>query len=108
MGALLQDDEESPFLAVNEDGRSPYVLICEHASRQLPKKLGSLGLPEAELHCHLDGSLRPRTVLELAEEQGVKLPTTHLGKLTRLLAPLGAELIAEGGRRHPPTSASAA
>jgi adenosine deaminase len=42
-------------------------------------------LPKAELHCHLDGSLRPRTVLELAEEQGVELPTTHLGKLTRLL-----------------------
>ena len=42
-------------------------------------------LPKAELHCHLDGSVRPRTVLELAQDQGVKLPTTHLGKLTRLL-----------------------
>jgi adenosine deaminase len=42
-------------------------------------------LPKAELHCHLDGSLRPRTVLELASEQGVELPTTHLGKLTTLL-----------------------
>jgi adenosine deaminase len=42
-------------------------------------------LPKAELHCHLDGSLRPRTVLALAKEQGVELPTTNLGELTRLL-----------------------
>lgn len=53
MGALLQDDEESPFLAVNEGGRSPYVLICEHASALLPKKLGTLGLPEPELRRHI-------------------------------------------------------
>ena len=42
-------------------------------------------LPKAEIHCHLDGCLRPRTVLELAEAQGVKLPTTNLAKLTKLL-----------------------
>lgn len=42
-------------------------------------------LPKAELHCHLDGSLRPRTVLELAHEQGVELPTNNLAQLTRLM-----------------------
>ncbi len=42
-------------------------------------------LPKTELHCHLDGSVRPKTVLELAEMQGVQLPTTHLGRLTRLM-----------------------
>ena len=31
-------------------------------------------LPKTELHCHLDGSLRLKTILELAEQQKVKLP----------------------------------
>lgn len=53
MGALLQQGEESPFIAVNEQGRSPFVLICEHASNTMPKTLGTLGLPEAELTRHI-------------------------------------------------------
>jgi adenosine deaminase len=31
-------------------------------------------LPKAELHCHLDGSLRPLSLLELCKEYGVPLP----------------------------------
>ena len=33
-------------------------------------------LPKTDLHCHLDGSLRLKTMLELADQQGVKLPPT--------------------------------
>jgi adenosine deaminase len=33
-----------------------------------------LGLPKAELHVHLDGSLRPETMLELATHAEVELP----------------------------------
>jgi adenosine deaminase len=42
-------------------------------------------LPKTDIHCHLDGCLRPRTMLELADAQGVKLPTRKLGELTRIL-----------------------
>jgi adenosine deaminase len=42
-------------------------------------------MPKPELHVHLDGSLRPTTLVELARDQRVKLPTTDLAELTRYL-----------------------
>ena len=42
-------------------------------------------LPKADLHCHLDGSLRISTILELAKNQGVQLPVQNEKDLEDLL-----------------------
>lgn len=65
MSALLEEDEESPFLAVNPEGRSPFVLICEHASRVMPRRLGKLGLPESELERHIAWDIGAEPVARL-------------------------------------------
>ena len=42
-------------------------------------------LPKTDLHCHLDGSLRLATVLDLAEQQKVKLPADTPEGLARAI-----------------------
>jgi adenosine deaminase len=42
-------------------------------------------LPKAELHVHLDGSLRPRTMIELAAAARVELPSRDPAELGRLM-----------------------
>lgn len=44
-------------------------------------------LPKTDLHCHLDGSLRLRSILAMAEEQKVKLPAHDADKLFKLIYP---------------------
>ena len=40
-------------------------------------------MPKVELHCHVEGSIRPSTVVDLAQRHGVALPTDDLDALFR-------------------------
>jgi adenosine deaminase len=45
-------------------------------------------MPKAELHLHLDGSVRIDTALELARTRGVEAPATRDGMAAALIAPM--------------------
>ena len=50
---LLGADDPPPFDVFGREAPSPFVIICDHASRRLPRALGSLGLSSGALATHV-------------------------------------------------------
>jgi len=50
---LLDADEPSPVLEENLEGASDFVIVVDHAGKRLPRRVGDLGLPAAELGRHI-------------------------------------------------------
>ncbi len=50
---LLEPDEPPAFEVVNAHGSSHAVLVCDHASNRVPRRLGTLGLEPAQLADHI-------------------------------------------------------
>jgi predicted N-formylglutamate amidohydrolase len=44
MTQLLAPDEPPAFEPYNDEGRAPVLLVCDHASARMPRRLGNLGL----------------------------------------------------------------
>ncbi|GHH98720.1 adenosine deaminase [Neobacillus kokaensis] len=53
-------------------------------------------LPKIELHCHLDGSLRPETIIDIAQKEGISLPSFIAGEIQKeITAPINCESLDE-------------
>ncbi|MCA9739139.1 MAG: adenosine deaminase family protein, partial [Gemmatimonadetes bacterium] len=52
-------------------------------------------LPKTELHVHLDGSLRPQTMIELAAERGLPLPSSDPDELAQAMLARDAQNLEE-------------
>jgi len=50
---ILSVEEGDPVALENVVARGPVILVCEHASRLMPKALGTLGLAEDVLASHI-------------------------------------------------------
>jgi predicted N-formylglutamate amidohydrolase len=50
---LLGADEPPAFIELGRHGRSNFVIVVDHASQRIPRRLGELGLPAAELQRHI-------------------------------------------------------
>jgi len=61
---LLAADEPPPFVELGRQGRSNFVILVDHASRRIPRRLGDLGLPELELQRHIAWDIGALAVAE--------------------------------------------
>jgi len=68
-GLLLATDEPPAVSIVNPGARSPYLIVCDHASHRLPRALGDLGLSEDERRAHIAWDIGAASVARLLAEE---------------------------------------
>jgi predicted N-formylglutamate amidohydrolase len=61
---LLAPDEPPPFLEARRQGRSNFVIIVDHASARIPRRLANLGVPPGELQRHIAWDIGALAVAE--------------------------------------------
>ncbi len=54
---LLQSDEPAPFTYLNPHGAAPLLLVCDHASAEVPRALRGLGASTQDLRRHIGWDL---------------------------------------------------
>jgi predicted N-formylglutamate amidohydrolase len=50
---LLAPDEPPPWQIINDEGAARTLLVCDHASRRIPRRLNDLGLDRLALRRHI-------------------------------------------------------
>jgi predicted N-formylglutamate amidohydrolase len=76
--------------ALNENGRSPFVLICEHASNHIPAEYRKLGLDDKELARHIAWDIGAANVTRALSKR--LDAAAFLGGYSRLLIDLNRPL----------------
>jgi predicted N-formylglutamate amidohydrolase len=91
---LLLPDEPSPFIVLNETSKSPVLLVCDHASRRFPRRLGDMGLDPVARRCHLALDIGASALTEkVADQLGV---TAVLCQYSRLIVDCNRQLMDPG------------
>jgi len=79
---LLAEDEPAPVMEFGRDGNSPFVIVVDHAGWRIPRRLGSLGLPQSELRRHIAWDIGALAVArEVAAALDAPLVAQHYSRL---------------------------
>src|SRR5579872_4694406 len=79
---LLSAGDPPPYSVHNVTGTAPLLLLCDHASKAVPKSLGNLGLSDAELSRHIGWDIGGLdAALELAQALNAPLVASGYSRL---------------------------
>ena len=82
MQQLLGSGDPPPFSVFNEKGTAPLLLLCDHASKAVPKALGGLRIPGIELARHIGWDIGGLdTAIELASRLDAPLVASGYSRL---------------------------
>lgn len=82
MQQLLVPGDPPPFSVHNEQGKAPLLLLCDHASKAVPRALGDLGISQAELSRHIGWDIGGLdTAIALAEALDAPLVASGYSRL---------------------------
>ncbi len=89
-GALIGPNDSPPFESLTPEGKTPLLLVCDHASQAIPEHLGFLGLAPEQMGQHI------------AYDIGVAALTRHLSRMLDAPAVLsGFSRLLIDPNRHP-------
>lgn len=77
MSGLLRPHEPATVTLLNPSGRSPFLLLGDHAGRAIPEALGDLGLAPADLTRHIAWDIGVR---DLGEALSAALDATFIAQ----------------------------
>jgi predicted N-formylglutamate amidohydrolase len=66
---ILAPDEPPPFFEARRQGRSSFVIVVDHASSRIPRRLENLGLPVSELERHIAWDIGALAVARRVSEE---------------------------------------
>ena len=81
-GNLLSAQDPAPVEVDNPDSTSPIFLVCEHAGRAVPQRLGDLGVSPSDMDRHIAWDVGAGPVARLmAENLGATLVRQNFSRL---------------------------
>lgn len=82
MQPLLRPGDPPPFSVFNEQGKTPLLLLCDHASKAVPQALGDLGISANELARHIGWDIGGLdSAIELAKALDAPLVSSGYSRL---------------------------